>query len=996
LILLLTILSSLRVSKTPPAAPEIFFGRENYVAQVITLIQTVKPARLAIMGPGGMGKTATALTVLSHESIKAIFSESRYFVPCEAATTPALLVNTILQVLDAQHIGRDVLTTLHQKLELIGPALLVLDNFETPWDESGMQSQIADVLARIAAVQHVTLIVTMRGTIHPSGIKWTHTNHSGLQKLGPLSEDDAKSLFLAINPTPLTSSEGTALSHLLKEMDYIPLAIVIMAQVGSGQSCSHLLKRWRREHLSLLQMQGSRSDKMTSVEVSIAMSLHSLSITENPEAIELLSVLSHLPDGLLSWEDNLDSVATSFEQPHHLVAVLLRTALAYIQVDNNGTLRVLSPIRHYILKKHPANPSRLLALETFHENLILKYAGVPIGSDYPTAVQRLSPEIGNINSVLMNALQHHPSEKFIRMGYVMSKFLRKVHPSLDIPEQLLRHPQLSKEAKLEIKCHRLYGKTLFSLSKYEEGRIIIEKCKTQFKEAGDVKRAASCMFYIAFAHYAMDNHAESEEICHLAFQQYEQIGYVKGMARSLLLLGEIKVFQSHAQEAQEFLKKSQELFLQIGDRKGIAQCQLITGSILDMEGQFPEACKMVEKAQETFVEFGDRNGEATCLRILGGLLQSYLQFDEAEKKLEQAKLLYTQVGNMHGTAACLFELADNLRLREKFPEAKEKTEQSLLQMECMGQRAGIASCFQRLGFIYCEMHDHNKAKEVLDKAKHMFKALGEVQGAATSLQALSLILKKEGKYDEALQVVSAAHEEFVQAGAAHGQFRTLWIKAEILQKQGQYDKAIKTLESVQHFFEQSQSVIGIAGCLLLKAQAFSDQKNYLEAEKLIEQCQLIFKDAGNEKGIAGTFNAFAEVSYEQGLYQNAKEKLKDAQEIYQRLEKSDGTAECLMLLSKILTREGQHFEAEKALAEAQKIFIEIGKEKEVAACLMVMGENWYSQGNLQDAKDKLEETQKLYDKMNDGEGAAECQKTLDKIKQTCVEKKSECVRQQSE
>lgn len=114
-----------------------------------------------------MGKTSTALTILHHKEVQFIFGERCYFVSCEAVTSNSLLLQAILQVLGVQMGSKeDPLFILHQALMIQSrPLLLVLDNFETPWDEAEDQTKVESVLSRIAALDHVTLMVTMRGTI---------------------------------------------------------------------------------------------------------------------------------------------------------------------------------------------------------------------------------------------------------------------------------------------------------------------------------------------------------------------------------------------------------------------------------------------------------------------------------------------------------------------------------------------------------------------------------------------------------------------------------------------------------------------------------------------------------------------------------------------------------------------------------------------------------------------------------------------------------------
>jgi len=332
---------SFKFSRVPPPAPEIFQGREDFIAKAVSILEAVSPARIPILGAGGMGKTATALVILHHEQVQNRFQQQRYFVPCDAAVTPSILVNSIVQVLDISHKqDDDIMAILQAKLASLGLVLLVLDNFEIPWLESGAQTEVGDILSKITSIQGVSLILTMRGSAPPFRIQWTHLQH--FSPLLPLHPDAAKAVFLTINPISLDSQEEKDLVLLLQEMDHVPLAIILIAQVSTGQSCQHMLQRWREEQTSLLQTQGLESDKMTSIDVSISHSLKTISVAQNPTAVELLSLISYLPDGLLHWEKNLQSVARDLKQVKHAVAVLLKVSLVY--VNTSRTLKILSPI----------------------------------------------------------------------------------------------------------------------------------------------------------------------------------------------------------------------------------------------------------------------------------------------------------------------------------------------------------------------------------------------------------------------------------------------------------------------------------------------------------------------------------------------------------------------------------------------------------------------------------------------------------------------------
>jgi hypothetical protein len=49
----------------------------------------------------------------------------------------------------------------------------------------------------------------------------------------------------------------------------------------------------------------STPGKLESIEVSISLSLATLDLTSNPDAVQLLSILCQLPDGLRQWEERL-------------------------------------------------------------------------------------------------------------------------------------------------------------------------------------------------------------------------------------------------------------------------------------------------------------------------------------------------------------------------------------------------------------------------------------------------------------------------------------------------------------------------------------------------------------------------------------------------------------------------------------------------------------------------------------------------------------------
>jgi len=94
-------LSTFPMTSKPPT-PQNFFGREAELAYIVeTIFNNVGtcPARIAILGPGGYGKTTLANAVLNHDHVVTHFGHARYFVTCENASMPSALLIEIARAL---------------------------------------------------------------------------------------------------------------------------------------------------------------------------------------------------------------------------------------------------------------------------------------------------------------------------------------------------------------------------------------------------------------------------------------------------------------------------------------------------------------------------------------------------------------------------------------------------------------------------------------------------------------------------------------------------------------------------------------------------------------------------------------------------------------------------------------------------------------------------------------------------------------------------------
>ncbi|KDR71128.1 hypothetical protein GALMADRAFT_807115 [Galerina marginata CBS 339.88] len=273
-----------------PLKPEIFHGRDGLVEEVVQALMKEETSRVCILGPGGMGKTSVSLAVVESSLVQARFPHGNYvWVPCIGATSAALFLETLyvqLQVPGDKQVTLEKIIT--ELTTSTNPRLLILDNFETPWNATGnSQKQVEDILRTLAKLEHIAMVVTMRGNRPPChhAIRWQSKN------IEPTDEESCLRIFHDINPS---SRDDPDVGQLLSTLGHMPFAVTLMANLAEdGQSSAKdLLIAWSESGPTLLS-----DNPEQSMNRSIRLSVDSDLVQRNPNAVQLLAILSLLPAG---------------------------------------------------------------------------------------------------------------------------------------------------------------------------------------------------------------------------------------------------------------------------------------------------------------------------------------------------------------------------------------------------------------------------------------------------------------------------------------------------------------------------------------------------------------------------------------------------------------------------------------------------------------------------------------------------------------------------
>jgi tetratricopeptide (TPR) repeat protein len=648
-------------------------------------------ARLVIGGPGGIGKTSVALTIFHSPELDGLFPRPRrFFVPCQSVTTASTFLSAIASSLGVKISQGDALTLVIEKLEGESiPLMLVLDNAESFWFDHEIQPHARKIIQHICSIRTVTLLLTIRGTERPNVTVW-----DSLPLLGPLSLLDARRAFLAI----ATDVEPDAsLDRLLKMVDYVPLAVSLLARRCqiTVESAATLCSRWEKEHTELLKFGGGEPDN--NIDISIKLSLNSPLMQSDHNALRLLSVVSYLPAGI---SDEARS-SMSFSDVELSAAEFLLQRLSLTYSPTPGWITTLEPIRAYMRQQHSPLADDLNVVENWHVNIANTHGDYgPSDTEFPIASTKLAANSANISFILHVHIQQRKDLAVTAQAVLaFSYFLYWTRPNGDLLEMLLSAGINELDQHTKGQCLQRLGNILQMQGKCKEAQLKLEEAQSQFIDVDDRLRAAQCLRSLGNNLRMYSEYDEARLKLEEARSQSINIGDRLGAAQCLQNLGDIFRMQGEYEEAQLKLEEARSQFIDVGDRLGVARCLQILGEILRMQGEYEGSKQKLEEAQSQFINIGDHPGAAQCLLCLGDILRMQDQYEEAQLKLEEALARFINIGNRLGAAQCLRSLGDISRMQGKNEEARSKLDEARSQFIILGLQREAASCTQSLGYI---------------------------------------------------------------------------------------------------------------------------------------------------------------------------------------------------------------------------------------------------------------------------------------------------------
>ncbi|KAJ7133282.1 hypothetical protein C8R44DRAFT_849434 [Mycena epipterygia] len=848
-----------------PAKPKIFHGRESELEHIVEILHH-EPARIAILGPGGMGKTSLAKAALHHPDI--IFKyQHRFFVAADSATT-----NIELAALIGLHMGlkpgKDLTKPVAHYFSNKGPSLLVIDNLETPWERMESRGGVEEFLSRLTDVAHLALmastqqIITMRGAERPAKVRWTRPF---LQPLEPLSDAAARETFVTIAEDFHDSKDIT---QLLSWTNNLPLAVDLIAHLVDHEGCENVLARWETEKTSLLS---DGHDQRSNLDMSIAISLSSPRLSSG--AKELLSLLSILPDGLSDAE--LLQSKLSIKKILECRSILLRTSLAY--EDGRKRLKSLVPIQEHMQQFYPAPPLLIHQVEKHFHLLLAVYANHAGSQQVAGHPNQIISNLGNLHQVLLCGLQQeNPTlAETINCVILLNRFTRVAgygrHVLMNhIPAALssIRDDRLEATFIIEVFHSRLFHPI-------DNPEQLIDQAAYHFGKFNDL--LLEIRFYCAVADYSFQiqgNRLRANQFLDKALMLSQTCGNKKqqalvltGRALMQFSIGEYCEAQIHAREAQRLSQLSADLqhesyalrieamcSTDLGDYKNsmflfhrarrlLELCGMAQGAINDsimtseaethlLKSEYVEArsihVKRVQNAQDTHSYAFSLLNLAVIDIIIGANPQ------DVHQNLSKAREIFT-TGSLRSLNYCDITLG-KLHLRESQTHTAKLIFEKLLKSGIKNNFQAALACLESLAdtsqWPTCDFEWASRWTVV-----YLVNAKGKQNKRALhkALQFLGDVFLTEGDLNTACSLFTVALETFTYMDIHHSRAQCMLRLGDIYEKKGHSVEAVEFWQQARPFFEralQAKGMTEIDTRLIAVNQEISDRYD-VEIKELI-------------------------------------------------------------------------------------------------------------------------------------------------------------------
>jgi len=703
------------VRQEMPLKPEIFHGQDGFVEDIAQLLLQEETSRICILGPVGMGKTSISLAVVELPLIKERYPGGNcVWVPCIEATSATLFLEILYAQLQVPGDG-DKQVTLEKIISELDaskePRLILLDNFETPWNAPGRtQRLVSDILRMLAMLSHVAILVTMRGIYPPC-----HTIEWQSLLIQPPDEAACCRIFHDINPS---SKNDPDVDRLLAALGHMPLAITLMANLGKRRksTAKELLETWYTSGTDMLSVTNSPEKSMNR---SISLSADSEFVKQDPDALVLLAILSLLPAGTTKqnisrwWVTTVEIIASA-------VATLSNAGLLVENKRENSAssvLFVLPVVQSFMQHQNRIAEKIRRQAHSSCCGYVLAHACRFDDPTFPTNSRALAAEDTNIQSILFSSPTSLLSDRTMEALVAFSWHRCDTKPSFEIANHVVTVAKTFGVMRYIASAVWCLGKTYLGLGDhltsyhhlYEAYRLFntFPPGEVNLQRLGDL-----CgIDLVDAARFALPDINEAVSLARDVETKCATLSDDLIHGRSLVVLGNAMCRTQQKEETLHYLDQARTKLEAVGNIYNLAEAFQAISWVHYDEGRLPEALGAIEEAWKYAKLTGSPSIQATT-------------------SLTLCKVLFSA---------------------DKDTEGWNHIEIALKKASYTGDLFAIARGLEYMGYAYLRRGDYQNAYDAYEAAAEKYPGTVEaVEGGCRCKDNMAGIKQKQGNSDMAV------------------------------------------------------------------------------------------------------------------------------------------------------------------------------------------------------------------------------------------------------
>jgi len=688
-----------------PLKPEVFYGRDDLIEDIARLLLEQETSRVCILGPVGMGKTSVSLAVVELSIIKDRFWGGNVFwVPCIEATSATLLLEILYTQLQIPGDKQVTLDKIIAGLNAVKQScLILLDNFETPWNAPGGHQKVGDILRKLAMLNHVAILVTMRGKYPPcdKAIKW--------QSRDIETTDEAASLRVYHNINP-GSEKDPDVPRLLATLGHMPFAVTLMAKLGveSRSTAKDLLDAWFESGPDILS-----NNPEESMNRSILLSVESDLMKRNPNATLLLAVLSLLPAGTTKTNLHWWAPGLKTSMIPSALATLLQAALVVENQRENSVspvLFVVPVVQSFMRQQDRIAEEIWTQIHSSCCEYVLVHNCRFDDPTFPKKSKALAAEDTNIQSILfgspplpLTVLSDGTVEAFIAFSWHRCD----TRPNLEIANHAVVAAKATGTVKYIASAVWCLGQTYAQLGDYDSSYNHLQEAYRLFNtlppsEVESQRLGGLCGIDLV-------------DTARLAFVDYDQIvSFAQDVetkcaalsddvihGRCLVTLGAVHRFQQPG-EALRCLDQAQTMLKAAQDNYNLAEAYQVTSWVHLDGSRLPEAMDTIEDAWKHAQLAENASVQADISLDIGRILFAANKDQEAWKYFEITLMKASYIGNRLRVAEVLECMGNGYLCRRDYQNAYGAYEAAAEKYLGTAASFGHERCYDNMDRINCK------------------------------------------------------------------------------------------------------------------------------------------------------------------------------------------------------------------------------------------------------------------------------------------------------